>query len=119
MGWRGRRSRGRQPGFTKLDAVPHSELVEITIGHCDVNGLLLADVRRLGLRILRRPTVIVVSMSALDMSVRQGLALGLGGVGVLVHVAVNVLALVGVSVVVVVFRGELAIEIVELPRYPS
>jgi hypothetical protein len=49
---RGRRSHQRplrQPGFTKLDAeaVPHSELVELAIGHCDDNGLLLADVRRL------------------------------------------------------------------------
>lgn len=107
----------RQRRLTKLDgeAVPHSELVELAIGHCDGNGLLVANVRRLGLQIPRRATAIVVIVSALDMAVRRGLVLGLGGVIILdalilVHIFVIVLALV----VVVAVHGELVVEVVDV-----
>jgi hypothetical protein len=79
---RGRRSCRpslRQRGLTKLDgeAFPHSELVELAIGHCDGNGLLLANVWWLGFRIPRQAAVIVGVVSTLDLAVGRGLVLDL------------------------------------------
>jgi hypothetical protein len=70
-GQRSRRPPLRQQRLAKLDgeAVQHSELVELAIGHCNGNDLLLSNVRRLGLWIPRRATVIVVAVFALDMAI--------------------------------------------------
>jgi hypothetical protein len=56
----------------KLDAeaVPHSELVEVVVGYCDGDGLLLADARRLGLQIPGRAAAIVaVVIGSEDLNV--------------------------------------------------
>jgi hypothetical protein len=90
----------RERRLVKLDGepVPHSELVELAIGQYHGNGPLLANVRRLGLWIPHRPSVVVVAISAL----------GLGGVVVLVLVVV-----IGDLVFVEVSRSKAR---VELPR---
>jgi hypothetical protein len=69
----------------------------IESGHCDGNGLLLANVWRLGLRIPLLDAFVVSVVSSLNMVIGCGLVLSLGGI--LVHVVVTAFALVVVNLV--------------------
>jgi hypothetical protein len=90
--------------LTKLDVevVPHSELVKIAIGHCDGDGILLADSQRLGHRIPGRAAVVVGSE---DLNIV---------VLILILIVVLILALIVVLVLAILFVL-LAILAVELP----
>ncbi|KAK1667637.1 hypothetical protein QYE76_055796 [Lolium multiflorum] len=97
---RGRRSR-RPPlrdADSRREPVPQSELVELVllaVGQCHGNGLLLENVRWLGLQISRRPAVVVV---------------------VVCHVHVLVCVLL---VILFFFCGDLAVEVVHVTEVVS